>query len=166
MSAASSDECDEAYTPITAFTFRVHDALCGWEGHEGQRGYCKFFAESRRFEVIALSNRTFWRIELAEDLSQWATAPVLAYRRCWDASGNAGYGEYVTDCEQTILISDWSQIGYFGYADEGATGTVELHQADEGRVGVLTDLRCPVECTCGESNVDPACYSSSSSSGA
>jgi hypothetical protein len=162
--AASGDECDEAYTPITDFTFRVHDALCGWEGHEGQRGYCKFFAESRRFEVIALSNRTFWRIELAEDLDQWATEPVLAYRRCWHPAGNGGYGEYLTDCEQTILIADWSEIGYFGYASEGATGTVELHQSDNGRVGVLTDLRCPVECICGESNIDPACYSSSSSS--
>jgi hypothetical protein len=146
--AATGSECDAAYQPITSLTFRVHDAICGVEGHAGQRGYCKFFAESRRFEVVALANRTTWRVQLAEDLSQWATAPVLAYRRCFHPSANAGYGGYVTDPWQTIYIADWSEIGYFGFVAEGATGVVELHQSDNGRVGVLKDLRCPGECTC------------------
>jgi hypothetical protein len=163
-SAATGTECDEAYQPITAFEFKVYDALCGFEGHPGQRGYAKFIAESRRFEVVALSNRNFWRIELAEDLDQWATTPVLAYRRCWDPAANGGYGGYVTDCEQQILIADWSQIGYFGYADEGPTGVVELHQADNGRVGVLTDLRCPIECICGDMGPEKSCEAASSSS--
>lgn len=156
---ASRAECEADYSPILDFSLVVWDAICGHEGHAGQRGYAKFMAESRRFEVVKMSGPTFWRIELAEDLDQWATSPVWAYRRCFDP---AGYGGYVTDCNQTVLIADWSNIGYFGYASEGATGVVEIHQSDNGRVGVLTDLRCPVECVCGDEGPEGACYSSSS----
>jgi hypothetical protein len=147
--AATTTECAEAYQPVGSFSFKVWDAICGFEGYPGQRGYAKFMAESRRFEVVQLSSRTFWRVELAANLPQWSTSPVTAYRRCFDPAANGGNGGYVTDTGQVVNIVDWSQIGYFGYLSEGATGVVELHQAANGKVGVLTDLRCPNECVCG-----------------
>lgn len=158
---ATEDECEETYSPNTSFSFCIYDALCGQEGIRGQRGYVKFFADSRRFELVSLARRVFWRFELAEDLDQWQTGPCKAYRRCWDRSG---YGNYATDCNQQFHIADWSQIGYFGYANVGATGVCEMHKCDAGEagympgwVGVITDLRCPPECVCGEDNPDPQC---------
>jgi hypothetical protein len=172
-SSSSSGQCDDdassnIYEPNYNFAFCVYDGLNSQDGIVGQRGYAKFFAESRRFEVVSLAQRTFWRFELAEDLEQWATEPVRAYRRCYDASG---YGQYVTDCNQEFLIADWSEIGYFGYASEGATGVCEMHRCEAGQagyrpgwVGVITDLRCPLECLCGEQGPDAHCEEAASSS--
>ena len=156
---ASIEDCQDIYVANTDFTFRVYDGLCGWEGHKGQRGYCKFFAESRRFEVVVL-RRAMVAVELAEDLDQWETEPVDFYRRCWDPSANSGYGAFITDCDQTIKGKDGLQVGYFGYVSEGPTGIVEMFHADNGPVGVLRDLRCPIECICGEQGPDAHCDSS------
>jgi hypothetical protein len=169
LAPASKAECDEEYLPNTSFTFRIYDALCGQQGIAGQRAYVKFFAESRRFEVVTIAPQVFYRFELAEDLSQWQSTPCKAYRRCYDKMANGGY---FTDCNQMFKIGDWSDIGFFGYADEGTTGVCEMHRCESGEsgylpgwIGVITNMRCPSECICGEEGPEPSCEEASSSSG-
>jgi len=97
---------------------------------------------------------SIWYFELAAKLEQWATTPVNAYRRVLDPSGNAGWGELVTDCTQSMKVFDMALAGFYGVS--GANGWAEMVMSDNGLVGIIRGLNCPDACVCGTDYTETA----------
>lgn len=123
----------------------------------GDRLWATFNMQSGFWEIVSLVGVTWW-FELAEDLPIYNGAPVNAYRRTWNPSLHSGYGGYETDYTVTFLVADWTELGYCGYGPTdsrylpyhtgGAYGAAELRQSDNGVVGVIVDMECPIACKC------------------
>ena len=97
---------------------------------------------------------SIWYFELAAKLEQWATTAVNAYRRVLDPSGNAGWGELVTDCTQSMKVFDMALAGFYGVS--GANGWAEMVMSDNGLVGIIRGLNCPDACVCGTDYTETA----------
>lgn len=118
---------------------RISKTVRGWEGQLRNDG-----SHRKRYQRTIPE---FVAFELAADLEQWATVPVLAYVREWDSSLNEGEGGFFTDCGNALEIKvlDAYQTGH--NAGIGGCGRCEIRgkTTDGYLLGLIHDLCCPGE---------------------
>lgn len=83
------------------------------------------------------------KFELLEALDQWSGDVVEAARKTWDPSADGGDGGYTVDCNDTLYVADYNDVGHT--AGVGGFGVAEMHaRANEPQwVGTIIDLCCP-----------------------